>query len=73
MFVCLFGCLSVNFISVNLVQSLIVMSCIVQQTTATHCISVPLFVQFSFSPMEISVIDFSAPIEASVLKICVHL
>ena len=31
--------------------------------------SVPLFVHFSFSPMEISVTDFSAPIGASVLKI----
>ena len=32
-----------------------------------------LFVHFSFSPMEISVTDFSAPIGASVLKFCVHL
>ena len=32
-----------------------------------------LFVHFSFSPMEISVTDFSAPIGASVLKLCVHL
>ena len=35
--------------------------------------SVPLFVHFSFSPMEISVTDFSAPIGASVFKFCVHL
>ena len=28
---------------------------------------------FSFSPMEISVTDFSAPIGASVLNFCVHL
>ena len=28
---------------------------------------------FSFSPMEISVTDFSAPIGASVFKFCVHL
>ena len=41
--------------------------------TATDCSSVPLFVHFSFSPMEISVTDFSAPIGASVLKFCVHL
>ena len=41
--------------------------------TATYCLSVPLFVQFSFSLMEISVTYFSAPIEASVLKFCVHL
>ena len=32
-----------------------------------------LFVDFSFSPMEISVTDFSAPIGASGLKFCVHL
>ena len=48
------------------------MSCIVQQKTATYCLSVPLFVHFSFSPMEISVTDFSAPIGASVFKFCVH-
>ena len=28
---------------------------------------------FSFSPMEVSVTDFSAPIGASVFKFCVHL
>ena len=33
----------------------------------------PLFVHFSFSPMEISVTDFSAPIGASVLKFSVQL
>ena len=32
-----------------------------------------LFVHFSFSPMEISDKDFSAPIGPSVLKFCVHL
>ena len=59
-----------------MVQSLIVMSCIGLQkknNTATYCLSVPLFVQFSFSPMKISVTDFSAPIGASVFKFCVHL
>ena len=40
---------------------------------ATYCISVSFFVHFSFSPMEISVTDFSAPIRASVFKFCVHL
>ena len=30
----------------------------------------PFIGSFSFSPMEISVIDFSAPIGASVLKVC---
>ena len=50
------------------------MSCIVlQNKTATYCLSVPLFVHFSFSLMKISVIDFSAPIGASVFKFCVHL
>ena len=34
--------------------------------TATYCLSVPLFVHFSFSPMKISVTDFSAPVGASV-------
>ena len=56
-----------------MVQSLIVMSCIVKQKTATYCLSVPLFVHFSFSPMEISVTDFSAPIGARVFKFFVHL
>ena len=41
--------------------------------TATYCLSVLLFVYFSFSQMEISVTDFSAPIGDSVLKFCVHL
>ena len=39
----------------------------------TYCLSVPLFVHFSFSSMKISVTDFSAPIGASVFKFCVHL
>ena len=41
--------------------------------TATYCLSVPLFVHFSFSPMKISVADFSAPIGANVFKFCKHL
>ena len=40
---------------------------------ATYCLSVPLFIHFSFSPMKISVADISAPIGASVFKFCVHL
>ena len=36
-------------------------------------LSVPLFIQISFSPMKISVADLSAPIGASVFKFCVHL
>ena len=42
------------------------------QKKATYCLSVLLFVHF-FSPMKISVADFSAPIGASVFKFCVHL
>ena len=45
--------------------------CVTKKTT--YCISVPLLIHFSFSPMEISVTDFSAPIGASVFKLCVHL
>ena len=41
--------------------------------TATYCLSVPLFVHFSFSPMKISVTYFAAPIGARVFKFCVHL
>ena len=41
--------------------------------TATYCLSVPLLVHFSFSPMEIYVTDFWAPIGASVFKFCEHL
>ena len=33
----------------------------------------PVFVHFTFSPMKISVTDFSAPIGASVFKFYVHL
>ena len=41
--------------------------------TATYYLSLLLFFHFSFSPMKISVTDFSAPIGASVCKFCVHL
>ena len=44
----------------------------VTKRTATYCLLVPLFVHF-FSPMEISLADFSAPIGTSVFKYCVHL
>ena len=33
----------------------------------------PVFVHFSFSPVEISVIEFSASIGARVFKFCAHL
>ena len=36
--------------------------------TVAYCLSVSLFVHFSFSPMEISVSDFSGSIGASVFK-----
>ena len=44
-----------------------------KKRTATYCLSVPLFVHFSVSPMEISVADLSAPIGDSVFKFSVHL
>ena len=40
---------------------------------ATYCLSFPLFVNFSFSPMKISVTYFLAPFGASIFKFCVHL
>ena len=43
------------------------------KTRATYILSVPLFVHFSFSPMEISVTYISAPVGAIVFKFCVHL
>ena len=43
------------------------------RTIIKDIIKVPLFVHFSFSPMKMSVTDFSAPIGASVFKFCVHL
>ena len=45
--------------------------CVVK--TAAYCISVPLLVLVSFSPMTFFVTDFLAPIRASVFKFCVHL
>ena len=41
--------------------------------TATYCLSIPLFVHFSFSPIEISVTDVLTSIGPSVFKFCVHL
>ena len=41
--------------------------------TATYCMSVPLFVHFSFSAMNISDADFSVSIGSSIFKFCVHL
>ena len=41
--------------------------------TNSHILLIsPFFAKFSFSPMEISVTDFSAPIGTSVFKFCVH-
>ena len=70
----LFFCLPVNFFSVKDFSATILhmilkfgtkldkdeLYCVTK--TATYCLSVPLLVHFSFSPMEISVTDFSAPI-----------
>ena len=76
MSVCLSVCLSVNLFFVTLVRILKIgtkldsdeLYCVTK--TSTYCLSVPFFVYFSFSPMEISVTDLSAPI---VLKFCIHL
>ena len=65
-----------NYLSKDseMVQSLIVITCIVlEKKAASYYLSVPLLIHFSFSPMNISVADFSIPIGASVLKLCVHL
>ena len=43
------------------------------KTAATYCLSVTLFDYFSFSTMEISVTDFSAPIDSSIFKLRVHI
>ena len=56
-----------------MVQSLIVISCIVLQTNIYILLISPFICSFSFSHVKISVTDFSAPIEASVFKFCVHL
>ena len=40
---------------------------------ASSCLSFPLFVHFSFSPIKISVTDFFASMRATVFKICIHL
>ena len=74
----MFVCLSVNFFSVKDFSATTwvrilkfgtkldsdELYCVTK--TATYNLSVPLFVHFSFSPREISVTDFSAPIGASV-------
>ena len=36
-------------------------------------LTIPFFVLFSFSPIKISVTDFSAPMRARVFKFCIHL
>ena len=84
LFACLFVCLSVNFFSVKDFSATIRLWILKFSTKlesdelcnkvkATYCSSVPLFVQCSSSPMEISVTEFSAPIEANVLKCYLHL
>ena len=57
-----------------MVQTLGMVSCIVlKKESAISCLSVPLFVHFSFSLIENSVTDFSAPIYSSFFKVCIHL
>ena len=46
--------------------------CVTKKTSYILLIN-PFICSFAFSPMEISVTYFSAPIGASVLKFCVHL
>ena len=82
MSVCLSVCLSVNFFSVKDFSATTWVRILkfgtkldsdelycVTKKSATYCLSVSLFVHFSFSLMEISVTDFSAPIGASVIQI----
>ena len=40
--------------------------------SASSCLSFPLFVHFSFSPITISVTDFLASMRAKVFKFCIH-
>ena len=84
-FVCLLVCLSVNFFSVKdfsattLVRILKFgtkldsdeLYCVTKEQP--HIAYQSLYLFFSFSPMKISVTDFSAPIGASVFKFSVHL
>ena len=44
-----------------------------KRESASSCLPFPLFVLFSFSPVKISVTDFSAPMRARVFKFCIHL
>ena len=55
------------------IQSLIVMSCIVYKKKSHILLISPFICSFFFSPMKISITDFSAPIGGSVFKFCVHL
>ena len=86
MFVCISVCLSVNFFSVKDFSATTWVRILKFGTKLDsdelYCVTKiqphiayqsPVFVHFSFSPVEISVTDFSVPIGASVLKFCVHL
>ena len=44
-----------------------------KRESASSCLSFPLFVHFSCSPIKISVTDFSASMRAIVFKFCIHL
>ena len=43
------------------------------RTTVPRIVKFPLFVHFSFSPIKISVTDFSAFMRAKVFKFCIHI
>ena len=81
----MFVCLSVNFFSVKDFSATTwvrilkfgtkldsdELYCVTKEQP--HIAYQSLYLFISFSPMEISVTDFSAPIRASVFKFCVHL
>ena len=44
-----------------------------KRESASSCLSFPLFVHFSVSPIKISVIEILAPMRARFFKFCIHL
>ena len=56
-----------------MVQTSGMTSVLCKKDAATYCLSVPLFVHFSFSPSKVSVTDFSVPLSVMVFKLCIHL
>ena len=49
----------------------ILVSC--KRESASSCLSFPLFIIYSFSPVKFFVTDFSSPKRARVFKFCIHL